>query len=149
MSFLSLLTGSFSTPAADNPTVAVMEAAYRNAGLDARYLNCEVQPAGLLQFEGARSKGRILSNLFESRRHGNHHAQLRMLVEEFHPLGGLIIGLRDVNNELPGFVAGRDGRRRARGARNRGRARGATGQKEPEECCAKDAGQGMTGSTHA
>ena len=42
MSFLSILTGSFSTPAADNPTVAVMEAAYRHSGLDARYLNCEV-----------------------------------------------------------------------------------------------------------
>jgi len=58
MSFLSLLTGSFSTPAADNPTVAVMEAAYRNAGLDARYLNCEVQPAGLGDaVRGARAMG--------------------------------------------------------------------------------------------
>lgn len=42
--FLSTLTGSFSTPAGDNPTVAMMEAAYRHAGLDARYLNCDVTP---------------------------------------------------------------------------------------------------------
>jgi shikimate dehydrogenase len=47
MSFVSQLTGSFSTPAADNPTVAVMEAAYRHHGLDARYLNCEVAAADL------------------------------------------------------------------------------------------------------
>ena len=46
MSFLSLLTGSFSTPAAENPTVAMVEAAYRDLGLDARYINCEVAPGG-------------------------------------------------------------------------------------------------------
>lgn len=46
-SFLSLLTGSFATPAAENPTVAMIEAAYRRHDLDARYLNCEVAPAGL------------------------------------------------------------------------------------------------------
>jgi shikimate dehydrogenase len=40
--FLSLLTGSFSTPAGANPTVAMVEAAYRDLGLDARYINCEV-----------------------------------------------------------------------------------------------------------
>ena len=43
-SFVSVLTGSFSTPAGDNPTVAMMEAAYRHHGLDARYINCEVPP---------------------------------------------------------------------------------------------------------
>jgi shikimate dehydrogenase len=48
MSFVSLLTGSFSTPADDNPTVAMVEAAYRHHGLDARYLNCEVAPAALV-----------------------------------------------------------------------------------------------------
>jgi shikimate dehydrogenase len=42
--FVSILTGSFSTPAAENPTVAIVEAAYRHHGLDARYLNCEVKP---------------------------------------------------------------------------------------------------------
>jgi len=43
--FLSVLTGCFSSPAADNPTVAMMEAAYRHLGLDARYVNCDVAPA--------------------------------------------------------------------------------------------------------
>jgi shikimate dehydrogenase len=42
MSLLPALTGSFSTPAADNPTVAMMEAAYAHHGIDARYLNCDV-----------------------------------------------------------------------------------------------------------
>ena len=47
MSFLSLITGSFAMPAAENPTVAMVEAAYRHHGLDARYLNCEVAPDAL------------------------------------------------------------------------------------------------------
>ena len=45
--FLSTLTGSFATPAAENPTVAMVEAAYAHHGLDARYLNCDVAPDGL------------------------------------------------------------------------------------------------------
>ena len=45
-SYLSLLTGSFAMPAAENPTVVMVEAAYRHHGLDARYLNCEVAPEG-------------------------------------------------------------------------------------------------------
>ena len=45
--FLSILTGSFSTGAAENPTVVMVEAAYRHNGLDARYINCEV-PAPML-----------------------------------------------------------------------------------------------------
>jgi shikimate dehydrogenase len=40
--FLSQLTGSFSQSAAGNPTVAMIEAAYRHHGLDWRYINCEV-----------------------------------------------------------------------------------------------------------
>ena len=44
VSFLSVLTGSFAMPAGENPTVAMVEAAYRHHGLDARYLNCEVEP---------------------------------------------------------------------------------------------------------
>lgn len=44
VTFLSTLTGSFATPAAENPTVAMMEAAYRQLGLAARYLNCDVAP---------------------------------------------------------------------------------------------------------
>jgi shikimate dehydrogenase len=45
--FLSVLTGSFATPAAENPTVAMVEAAYRHHGLDARYVNCDVAPQQL------------------------------------------------------------------------------------------------------
>jgi shikimate dehydrogenase len=56
--FLGIHTGSFSTPAAGNPTVAMVEAAYRHHGIDARYLNCEV-PAGALgdAVAGARAMG--------------------------------------------------------------------------------------------
>jgi shikimate dehydrogenase len=46
-SFLSRLTGSFAMPAAENPTVAMIEAAYRHHGIDARYVNCEVAPEAL------------------------------------------------------------------------------------------------------
>ena len=45
--FLSRLTGSFSSPAAGNPTIAIVEAAYRHHGLDVRYINCEVTPEQL------------------------------------------------------------------------------------------------------
>ena len=45
--FLPKLTGSFSLPAATNPTVAVMEAGYAASGLDIRYINCEVAPEKL------------------------------------------------------------------------------------------------------
>jgi shikimate dehydrogenase len=44
LNFLSLLTGSFATPAAENPTVAMVESAYRHHGIDARYINCDVEP---------------------------------------------------------------------------------------------------------
>jgi shikimate dehydrogenase len=58
MSFLSLLTGSFSTPAGENPTVAMVEAAYRDLGLDARYINCDVAPEALADaVRGARAMG--------------------------------------------------------------------------------------------
>jgi shikimate dehydrogenase len=58
LNFLSLLTGSFATPAAENPTVAMVESAYRHHGLDARYINCEVEP-GMLgdAVRGARAMG--------------------------------------------------------------------------------------------
>ena len=57
-SFLSLLTGSFAMPAAENPTVAMVEAAYRHHGLPARYLNCEVAPEALGDaVRGARAMG--------------------------------------------------------------------------------------------
>jgi shikimate dehydrogenase len=42
--FLAQLTGSFAKPAAENPTVAMVEAAYRHHGLNWRYINCEVPP---------------------------------------------------------------------------------------------------------
>lgn len=58
MSYLSLLTGSFSQGAADNPTVAMIEAAYRHHGIDARYVNCEVPPGALGDaVRGARAMG--------------------------------------------------------------------------------------------
>ncbi|WP_321363785.1 shikimate dehydrogenase [uncultured Celeribacter sp.] len=54
--FLDQLTGSFSTPAAENPTVAMIEAAYRHHGIAARYINCEVQPEDLREaVRGARA----------------------------------------------------------------------------------------------
>lgn len=56
--FLSPLTGSFAMPAAENPTVAMIEAAYRHHGLDWRYLNCEVAPEQLGDaVRGARAMG--------------------------------------------------------------------------------------------
>jgi shikimate dehydrogenase len=45
--FLSLITGSFAMPAAENPTVAMIEAAYQHHGIQARYINCEVAPDAL------------------------------------------------------------------------------------------------------
>jgi shikimate dehydrogenase len=64
VSFLGLHTGSFSTPAAENPTVAMVEAAYRHHGLSARYLNCEVAPEALGDaVRGARAMGWVGFNL--------------------------------------------------------------------------------------
>ena len=56
--FLSTLVGSFSEGAADNPTVAMEEAAFRHHGMDVRYINCEVAPEGLGDaVRGARAMG--------------------------------------------------------------------------------------------
>src|SRR5689334_1905004 len=58
LKFLSMLTGSFSQGAAENPTVAMVEAAYRHHGIDARYINCEVPPEKLADaVRGARAMG--------------------------------------------------------------------------------------------
>jgi shikimate dehydrogenase len=58
MHFLDLLTGSFATPADENPTVAMIEAAYRHHGLRARYVNCDVAPDRLGDaVRGARAMG--------------------------------------------------------------------------------------------
>lgn len=56
--FLAELTGSFAQPAAENPTVAMIEAAYRHHGLRWRYINCEVPPERLGDaVRGARAMG--------------------------------------------------------------------------------------------
>ncbi|MCB1487601.1 MAG: shikimate dehydrogenase [Bauldia sp.] len=58
LNFLSTLTGSFSTGANENPTVAMVEAAFRHHGLDVRYINCEVPPELLGDaVRGARAMG--------------------------------------------------------------------------------------------
>jgi len=60
LDFLPALTGSFSTPARQNPTVEMVEAAYRHHKMHARYINCEVQPAQLRDaVAGARAMGWI------------------------------------------------------------------------------------------
>ncbi len=56
--FLMQLTGSFAMPAGENPTVAMVEAAYRHHGLPWRYINCEVSPENLkAAVAGARAMG--------------------------------------------------------------------------------------------
>ena len=56
--FLSALVGSFATPAAENPTVAMIEAAFHHHGMDARYINCQVEPTSLGDAaRGARAMG--------------------------------------------------------------------------------------------
>jgi shikimate dehydrogenase len=56
--FLAPLTGSFAMPAGENPTVAMVEAAYRHHDLPWRYINCEVAPEDLAAaVAGARAMG--------------------------------------------------------------------------------------------
>ena len=58
MIFLSELTGSFAMPAAENPTVALVEAAYRHHSMEWRYINCEIAPEKLGDaVRGARAMG--------------------------------------------------------------------------------------------
>ncbi len=58
VNFLPMLTGSFAMPAAENPTVAMVEAAYRHHRIAARYINCEVPPELLGDaVRGARAMG--------------------------------------------------------------------------------------------
>jgi shikimate dehydrogenase len=58
MNFLSNLTGCFAQPASENPTVAMVEAAYRHHDLDWRYINCEVPPERLADaVAGAKAMG--------------------------------------------------------------------------------------------
>ena len=54
--FLHDITGSFAQPAAENPTVEMIEAAYRHHGLHYRYVNFEVAPENLADaVRGARA----------------------------------------------------------------------------------------------
>jgi len=56
--FLQPLVGSFAMPAGENPTVAMIEAAFRHHGLNWRYINCEVAPQDLGDaVRGARAMG--------------------------------------------------------------------------------------------
>lgn len=56
--FLHELVGSMSQGAAGNPTVAMIEAAFRHHGLPWRYINMEVKPADLADaVRGARAMG--------------------------------------------------------------------------------------------
>ena len=56
--FLLPLTGSFAQPAAENPTMVMIEAAFRYHGLPWRYINCEVAPSDLGDaVRGARAMG--------------------------------------------------------------------------------------------
>ncbi|SDL67198.1 shikimate dehydrogenase [Kriegella aquimaris] len=56
--FLPQLTGCFAQPAAENPTVAMVEAAYQHHGLHFRYVTCEVSPENLnAAVNGAKAMG--------------------------------------------------------------------------------------------
>ena len=58
LNFKQELTGCFGQPVAENPTQAMVEAAYRHHGLDWRYLTIEVAPEGLADaVRGVRAMG--------------------------------------------------------------------------------------------
>lgn len=58
--FLPALTGCFAQPVAENPTVVMMEAAFRHHGIHARYVNMEVSPENLADaVRGAKAQGYI------------------------------------------------------------------------------------------
>ena len=60
LNFKQELTGAFGQPIAENPTQAMVEAAYRHHKLDWRYLSIEVAPDGLADaVEGAKAMGFI------------------------------------------------------------------------------------------
>lgn len=110
-SFLSQLTGSFATSAAQNPTVAIMEAAFADAGLDLRYINCEVPPANLTgAVRGARAMGWIGFNCSIP-----HKVAVLDLLDELAPSAAIIGAVNTVvirdgrligeNTDGQGFVA--------------------------------------------
>ena len=56
--FLPGLVGSFAKPASENPTVAIMEAAFKHHDIHYRYINCEVGPDNLeAAVNGAKAMG--------------------------------------------------------------------------------------------
>ncbi|PKQ44338.1 shikimate dehydrogenase [Confluentibacter flavum] len=56
--FLPQLTACFAQPAAENPTVVMVEAAYQHHGLHFRYITCEVSPQNLeAAVNGAKAMG--------------------------------------------------------------------------------------------
>lgn len=58
LNFQQELTACFGQPVSENPTQAMVEAAYRHHGLDWRYLTIEVSPEGLADaVRGARAMG--------------------------------------------------------------------------------------------
>ena len=58
LNFKQELTGCFGNPVSENPTQAMIEAAYRHHDLDWRYLTIEVDPADLsAAVEGAKAMG--------------------------------------------------------------------------------------------
>ena len=58
LNFKQELTAAFGSPIAENPTQAMVEAAYRHHGLDWRYLTIEVKKEGLADaVRGARAMG--------------------------------------------------------------------------------------------
>ena len=58
LNFKSELTGCFAQPCAENPSVAMVEAAYHHHNLHWRYINCEISPENLGDaVKGARAMG--------------------------------------------------------------------------------------------
>ena len=99
--FLSDLTGSFATSAAQNPTVAVMEAAYAAAGLDIRYVNCEVPPERL----GDAVRGAIGMGWLGFNCSIPHKVAILDYLDEFAPSAGIIGAVNCVINR-DGFLIG-------------------------------------------
>jgi shikimate dehydrogenase len=109
--FLSRLTGSFATSAAQNPTVAIMEAAFADAGLDVRYINCEVPAENLADaVRGAQAMGWIGFNCSIP-----HKVAVLGLLDELAPSAAIIGAVNTVvvrdghlvgeNTDGQGFVA--------------------------------------------
>jgi len=71
LNFKQELTAAFGTPIAENPTQAMVEAAYRHHGLDWRYLTIEVSRDGFVASTApspTRSPSSNISTRSESRR---------------------------------------------------------------------------------